>query len=213
MEKSKEFKDLQEIKSLMERSSRFLSLSGLSGVSAGIIALIAAVIAYFMLNTAKNQWEESFFLLMPMQKVSYELNLLPQLLLLAIATFVLALASAYYFSWRKAKKYNYSLWDHTTKRLLFQLFIPLIAGGVFALILIDRNDGTLLAAVTLIFYGLALVNAGKYTLSEVQYLGISEIVLGLLAGIFANWGLIFWAIGFGFLHIIYGLVMYYRYER
>ncbi|MCB0823350.1 MAG: hypothetical protein KDC09_11680 [Bacteroidales bacterium] len=213
MEKSKEFKDLQEIKSLMERSSRFLSLSGLSGVSAGIIALIAAAIAYYLLDFGRIKYTTNFYLLRPMEEFSYQMDLLTNLLILAIATFVLALASAYYFSWRKAKKYNYSLWDHTTKRLLFQLFIPLIAGGVFALILIDRNDGTLLAAVTLIFYGLALVNAGKYTLSEVQYLGISEIVLGLLAGIFTCWGLLFWAIGFGILHIIYGLVMYYRYER
>ena len=213
MEKSKEFKDLQEIKSLMERSSRFLSLSGLSGVSAGIIALIAAAIAYYLLDFGRIKYTTNFYLLRPMEEFSYQMDLLTNLLILAIATFVLALASAYYFSWRKAKKYNYSLWDHTAKRLLFQLFIPLIAGGVFALILIDRNDGTLLAAVTLIFYGLALVNAGKYTLSEVQYLGISEIVLGLLAGIFTCWGLLFWAIGFGILHIIYGLVMYYRYER
>jgi hypothetical protein len=213
MENSKEFRDLQEIKSLMERSSRFLSLSGLSGVSAGIIALIAATIAYYLLDFGRIKYDESFYLLRPMAELGYKLDLLPKLFILAIATFLSAFASAYYFSWRKAKKYNYSLWDHTTKRLLFQMFIPLIAGGIFALILIDRNDGTLLAAVTLIFYGLALVNAGKYTLSEVQYLGISEILLGLMAGIFVSYGLIFWAIGFGLLHIVYGLVMYYRYER
>ncbi|MBN2173620.1 MAG: hypothetical protein JW731_05790 [Bacteroidales bacterium] len=213
MKDTKEYKDLQEIKNLMERSSRFLSLSGLSGVSAGIIALIAAVIAYYLLYFGQIKYDESFYLIRPMKESGDELNLLPKLLILAIATFTLAFASAYYFSWRKSKKYNYSLWDHTTRRLLFQLFIPLVAGGIFSLILIDRNDGTLLASVTLIFYGLALVNAGKYTLSEVQYLGISEIMLGLLAGIFTHWGLVFWAFGFGILHIIYGLVMYYRYER
>jgi len=97
--------------------------------------------------------------------------------------------------------------------MLIHLFIPLITGGLFALILLYRNDSTLLASVTLIFYGLALVNAGKYTLGEIQYLGVFEIVLGLLAGIFTCWGLLFWAIGFGILHIVYGLVMYYRYER
>lgn len=121
MEKSKEFKDLQEIKSLMERSSRFLSLSGLSGVSAGIIALIAAAIAYYLLDFGRIKYTTNFYLLRPMEEFSYQMDLLTNLLILAIATFVLALASAYYFSWRKAKKYNYSLWDHTTKRLLFQL--------------------------------------------------------------------------------------------
>ncbi|MGE5429024.1 MAG: hypothetical protein ACM3O8_14110, partial [Methylococcaceae bacterium] len=65
----------------------------------------------------------------------------------------------------------------------------------------------------LIFYGLALVNAGKFTLSEVHYLGITEIVLGLMAAVFINWGLLFWALGFGVMHIVYGMMMYYKYER
>lgn len=213
MEKSKEYRDLQEIKSLMERSSRFLSLSGLSGVSAGIIALVAATIAYYILAVGRIKYDESFYLIRPMFELDYKLNLFPKLFILAVATFLLALLSAIYFSWRKAKKHNYSMWDHTTRRMLFQLLIPLITGGIFVLILLSRNDGTLLASVTLIFYGLALVNGGKYTLSEVQYLGIFEICLGLLAGIFTNWGLLFWTIGFGVMHIIYGLVMYYRYDR
>jgi len=213
MEDSKELKDLQEIKSLMERSSRFLSLSGLSGVSAGIIALIAAVIAYYLLDFGHVKYDQNFYLLQPMAELSYTLELLPKLLLLGVITFICAFSSAFYFSWRKAKKYKYSFWNHTTKRLLIQLFIPLIAGGIFSLILIEHNNGILLASATLVFYGMALFNAGKYTLSEVQYLGISEIILGLLAGIFVNYGLLFWAFGFGILHIVYGLVMYYRYER
>lgn len=213
MEETKEFKDLQEIKSLMERSSRFLSLSGLSGVSAGIIALIGAAIAYYMLDFGKVKYDEYFYLLRPMSELGDKLDLIPKIVILAIATFLCAFSSAFYFSWRKAKKNKLTLWDHTTKRLLMHLFIPLIAGGFFALILIDRNDATLLASVTLIFYGLALVNAGKYTFGEVHYLGISEIILGLLAGIFTHYGLLFWAFGFGILHIVYGLVMYNRYER
>lgn len=213
MENSKELKDLQEIKSMMKRSSRFLSLSGLSGVSAGIIALVSATIAYYLLAYEQNSYGADFYLLRPMVELGHHLNLLAQLSMLAVATFVLALLGAFYFSWRKARKYNYSLWDHTTRRMLFQLLIPLVTGGIFALIMINRNEGTLLAAVTLIFYGLALVNAGKYTLSEIQYLGIFEIILGLLAGFFPNFGLLFWAVGFGFLHIFYGLVMYYRYEQ
>ncbi len=197
----------------MQRSARFLSLCGLSGVTAGIIALIAAVIAYYMMDFGRINYDENFYLLQQMADLDYKLEILPKLLILASVTFVCALSSAFFFSWRKAKKYNYSLWDHTTRRLLIQLLIPLIAGGIFSLILIDNNNSTLLASVTLIFYGLALFNAGKYTLSEVQYLGISEIILGLLAGIFISYGLIFWAFGFGILHIVYGLIMYYRYEK
>jgi len=118
-----------------------------------------------------------------------------------------------YFSCRKAKRNHLKLWNHTTKRLLVHLFIPLIAGGFFTLILIFRSDIKLVASAMLTFYGLALLNAGKYTFGEIHYLGILEIVLGLFAGIFTNFGLVFWTIGFGILHIVYGLIMYFRYER
>jgi hypothetical protein len=209
MKKSKEFKDLQEIKSLMERSSRFLSLSGLSGVSAGIFALIGAFIAYRILDYGHVHYDEHLYLLKP----ALIGNIVFQLIMVGTGTFIAAFGSALYFSYQKAKRNKLSIWDHTTKRLLLHLFIPLVTGGLFALILVYRNDVTLLASVTLIFYGLALVNAGKYTFGEIHYLGISEIVLGLLAGLFTSFGLIFWAVGFGILHIVYGFVMYYRYER
>lgn len=213
MEKTEDFKDLQEIKKLMERSSRFLSLSGLSGISAGIIALISSAIAFYMLDFGHAKYDEHFYPLQSMVDLGYKLDLIPKLFILALITFCCASASALYFSLRKAKKNKLALWDHTTKRLLIHLLIPMVTGGFFALILIYRNDVTLLASVTLIFYGLALVNGGKYTFGEIHYLGISEIILGLLAGIFTNFGLLFWAFGFGVLHIVYGLVMYYRYER
>nr|NQU93641.1 hypothetical protein [Bacteroidota bacterium] len=206
---SKKIQDLKEIKDMMERSSRFLSLSGLSGISAGIIALIGAVIAYFIMDMGKIEYHPYFYLLQPLP---FERILFP-LLILGISVVILALGSALFFSWRKARKHDLSLWNHTTRRLLSHLFIPLITGVFFILILIDRNDETLVASATLIFYGLALVNAGKYTFGEIHYLGISEIILGILAGIFVHYGLIFWTIGFGVLHILYGFVMYYRYER
>lgn len=209
MNKTIDYQDIKDIKQLMERSSRFLSLSGLSGVSAGIFALIGAAIAQYIIYTNHVKYDEHFFFITPVP----ELNIIEPLFLLGIGVLVLALASGIFFSWRKARRNGYKLWDHTSRRMLINLFIPLIAGGIFCLILIMRNDITLLASATLIFYGLALVNAAKYTLKDVQYLGLSEIALGLLAGVFTNYGLIFWAFGFGVLHIIYGTAMYIRYDR
>ena len=57
------------------------------------------------------------------------------------------------------------------------------------------------------------VNASKYTLNDIRYLGLTEIFLGLVALVFLEYSLLFWAIGFGLVHIIYGIVMYYKYER
>jgi hypothetical protein len=99
------------------------------------------------------------------------------------------------------------------KLTIINLFIPLFVGGVFCMILLSHHLIYLIAPTTLLFYGLALFNAGKYTLKEVRYLGLTEMLLGLFASYYAGYGLLFWALGFGILHIIYGTVMYFKYER
>jgi len=71
----------------------------------------------------------------------------------------------------------------------------------------------LIAPVMLVFYGLALINASKYTLNDIRYLGYAETVIGLIACFFVDYGLLAWTIGFGALHIIYGLMMFYKYEK
>ena len=133
----------------------------------------------------------------------------------AVALVVLLLAgvAAIWFSYRKAQKAGQKFWTSSTKRVLAHLLIPIVSGGIFVLILVSRNQIDLVASAMLIFYGLALVNAGKFTSGEIHYLGMAEIAVGLLAGVFAPYGLAFWALGFGLLHLIYGVVMWMRYER
>lgn len=207
----KPINQLDEIKSLMERSSRFISLSGLSGVFAGIIALIGAAIAFFILDYDLRYFKPDAFF------DSYEKYLtyweIGSLLVLAAIVFVLAVFSAFIFTARKAKKQGLKIWNHTSKLLFINLAIPLVAGGIFSLLLLYYRLIFLVAPVTLIFYGLSLVNAGKYTLSEIRWLGISEVILGLIATIIPGYGLFVWGIGFGILHIIYGIVMYYKYDH
>ena len=203
---------LTEIRNLMERSSRFLSLSGLSGVSAGIVALLGATVAFFYMDYDLRYFDpETFFANRP-DKGSMVVSLMP-IFIDGLAMIFLALGLAVFFTARKAKQQGLLLWSNVSRLLLINLFIPLIAGGLFCMVLTYYGIIFLVAPATLIFYGLALINAGKYTLSEIRWLGISEVILGLIASVFAGYGLIVWAIGFGILHIVYGLVMYYRYER
>jgi len=91
--------------------------------------------------------------------------------------------------------------------------IPLVAGGLFVGGLLYHNEWRLVAPACLVFYGLALVNASKYTLTDIRYLGLLEIVLGLVNLYYADYGLYYWAIGFGLLHIIYGLIMWWKYDK
>ncbi len=202
--------DLQTIREIMERSSKFLSLSGLSGIFAGVCASIGALVAWvFILESGHIRYDE--FIHSPGSSSISGIGF--YLALDALLVLGLAVIGAVYFSLRNARKAGQLFWTISTRRLLVHLMIPLVSGGIFTLILVLRNNMELVASVMLIFYGLSLVNAGKFTLGEIHYLGLTEIVIGLLAGVFIHQGLLFWTIGFGLIHIIYGTVMYYRHER
>lgn len=206
-DKNQHLDTLSEIRSMMEKSTKFISLSGLSGIFAGIFALIGSVVAYYYLISIS---ENHYFSLL-----GGDVYIEFYLFFFLNASFVLLSSIAFgsYFTIRKAKKNNQKIWDATSKRLLINLMLPLGTGGIFCLIMFYHGVIGLIAPATLIFYGLALINASKYTLNDIRYLGICEIVLGLLASIFIGYGLIFWALGFGVLHIVYGFVMYFKYEK
>ncbi|MCS6975300.1 MAG: hypothetical protein NZM13_12525 [Cyclobacteriaceae bacterium] len=198
--------DLASIRLAMERSVKFLSLSGLSGVLAGLYALAGAALA----------WRTIYFPHPPYGYRQHYINdhqVLVKLIIVAAIVLLLSLATGYYMSQRKAKKLGVSIWNKTSRDFLGNLFIPLISGGLFIIIIIYRGYFALIAPACLIFYGLALINASLYSVREIRYLGFSEIFLGILAALWPGYGLILWSVGFGLLHIIYGLRMYYRYDR
>ena len=199
---------LRDIKRMMERSSRFISLSGLSGMSAGICALAGAWIARGWMRAYHKDYVAHFGY---REEGAHFLR--ERLLLLAIGVLAAALASSTWFTWRRARRNRLPVWDHTSKKLMINIAIPMIAGGLFVLGLYFRSEWDVVAPACLVFYGLALVNASKYTLTDIRYLGIFEIVLGCINLYYAQWGIYFWAIGFGALHIVYGLIMWWKYER
>jgi len=203
--------DLKEIRSLMEQSSKFISLSGISGILAGIIALLGASFAYFYLRTEFNY---DIFNIKNAQ-ISKDEYYRMLLVLISDAIIVLTLSISVFvvLSSRKAKKNGHSIWDNSVKQLLINLFVPLATGGILCLIFIFHNLFVLVAPATLIFYGLALFNASKFTLRDIKYLGLFEILLGLASSFFLGLGFLFWIIGFGLLHIVYGSIMYFKYDR
>lgn len=202
---------LTEIRSLMERSSKFLSLSGLSGISAGIVALLGAGAAYVRLQNNHLtflSYERISRLSGPARQEMVDFLLLDGAIVL-----VAALLLGIFFTVRKARRQGQGVWNSTSKRLVSALLIPLVTGGIFCLALIRFNLIWLTFPSTLIFYGMALYSGSKYTVRDVEYLGLSEILLGLLALFWTGYSLLTWAVGFGVLHIVYGTVMYLKYER
>lgn len=194
-------KDITEIKNLMNRSTRFISLSGLSGILAGTFALIGAAHAYWLVTSS----ERGYLIL---NGRIFNLVMLDMILV-----FVLSVGTAIFLTTVKAKKNNEKIWDATTKRLLTSFLVPLIAGGIYTFIILQQQRYGQTGALMLLFYGLGLVNASKYTLGYVKYLGYTEIVLGLLCAYSPGLGFWYWVIGFGVMHIVYGTLMYFKYER
>ncbi|MDR9364289.1 MAG: hypothetical protein RI575_03040 [Balneolaceae bacterium] len=201
MNKERDYiQDITEIRSMMEKSSKFISLSGWAGIMTGIYALTGAYIAY------------RFFDFYP-DEISYSTPALTNVVSLALIILVVALLTAIFFSWRNANINGENIWNATSRRLLTQMAVPLFTGGILILILISKGLIGLIAPFTLLFYGLALYNAGNTTIFEVRLMGFVQIALGLFSSVFLEYSLIFWAAGFGLVHIIYGIYMHFRYER
>ena len=206
MENEKYLKDIQDIKQMMSLSSRFISLSGLSGILAGIYSLIGAWLAYKTIYFDTSTMGSYRTLI-----ISYEAVV--KLFIIAASVIVLSIVTGLVLSLQKAKKANESLWNPTSKRLLINFLIPLLTGGFFIIFLIEKEMLSIIAPLMLIFYGMACLNASKYTLGDVRYLGITMIILGLLSTWFLGYGLLFWALGFGVCHVVYGALMYFKYDR
>jgi len=204
-EQKEHLQALTDIRSMMERSSRCISLSGLSGVFAGIFALIGAYFAYEKIYSLSDDYRA-----LSSERV---VEMTIYFLQIAGAVLIASLAVGTLLTIRNSKRKGIAIWDNSAKRLLINLGIPLVAGGLFCLVLLFHGIIGLVAPATLIFYGLALLNASKYTFNDIRYLGICEIILGLAGSLYIGYGLIFWAFGFGVLHIVYGAVMYFKYER
>ena len=201
MESKDYLKDLTEIKDLMSRSSRFISLSGLSGILAGVYALIGAAMAYYIVtNSARG------YLILDGTIFNICVFILFMIAFLSVVT-------AIFLTTRKAKKNNEKIWDKSSRRLLINFLVPLIVGGTYILIILDQQKYGQSGALMLIFYGLALVNASKYSIGDIRYLGYVEILLGLICALFPGYGFWLWVLGFGVMHIIYGTLMYYKYDR
>ncbi len=204
--------NIREIRHLMERSSRFLSLSGLSGIIIGLYALATAFISAWYVR--QHGYDvESYHLLAFLPNGDTNNAFLNFHIYLAVALLLLSFLTAWVFTRQAASRQGLPSWDATAKRMTINLLIPLFAGGLFILALLQRLEISLVIPAMLLFYGLALLNASKYTFNDIRFLGLLQILAGLLAAFLPSYGLWLWAAGFGLLHILYGIMMYYKYRQ
>lgn len=204
--KPEPLKDLEQIRSMMERSSTFVSLSGFSGVIAGFLGIAAGMILGLKTHTfmvMKDRFnpmfaQPSFFIFF---------------ILLMGLTLLISILCSFILSSMKAKKLKLNIWNPSSKRFAIGLFTPLLCGGLLMTAFFLQKQFEFFFPFALIFYGLSLINASDHTLPEIKYLGISECILGVISAFILPVGLICWIAGFGLLNIGYGTLMYMKYER
>ncbi len=201
MNKKDYLQDISEIKNLMNKSSKFISISGLAGIMAGVIALLGAAFAYWYML------DKGFY---PGRKLDSS-DFIVLFIDLALVS-IFSIITAIILTTKKAKQHQQKIWDALTRRLLFNFLVPLVSGGIYTLVILLQGKYGQTAALMLLFYGLSLFNASKYTLGDVKYLGFIQIVLGLACAFFPGWGFWFWVVGFGIVHVIYGGMMYVKYD-
>lgn len=201
--------DIKHIRQMMEESSKFLSLSGLSGIAVGSIALLgAAIVHYWILDQGTIKYDE-YLKVLP---GTYSKGIRVSMLLTAVFVLLSAVIAAWFISYKKSRKLNVRFWTTSAKKMVYSLLTVLVTGGLFCLILIFHGYLKIITSVMLLFYGLALLNSAKYSKHDIKSLAYTQIILGLIAALFLNYGLLIWTIGFGLVHILYGILMYFKYE-
>ncbi|MCB9224802.1 MAG: hypothetical protein R2780_14290 [Crocinitomicaceae bacterium] len=209
MKTNNPLEDIQEIRRMMEGSSKFISLSGLSGIFAGLVALTGAAIAYLKIENF-NKMALHYYASGNLERKYFNLDL--TLIAIAACVLIIAFAGGVFFTGIKAKKNGQSIWSPIAYRLLRSFLLPLGFGGLFVIGLYYNNTFHIIAPAMLILYGMALLNASKYLTVDIKYLALCEMSLGVILTFIPGYGLWFWAFGFGVLHIVYGAIMYYKYD-
>lgn len=202
---------IKQMRDMMERSSKFLSLSGLAGIVVGVLAIVGVLVAYWILDMPLGTLNYLEFI--EKEKDYFASQTVQWLMLDCIIILVIALITGTIFAIRNATKKGLPIWDATTKRLMYNMFVPLVVGMFLIIVQLLNGYIELILPMMLIFYGLALFNASKYAIDEINILGIIEIILGVIASFWVEVGLFFWVLGFGFLHIVYGTAIYFKYEK
>ncbi len=210
-QENEQLEAILQMRDMMERSSKFLSLSGLAGIIVGCLAMVGVAFAYWILSMPLH--EINYLQFIESKNENFLSKQIHWLMLDAILVLFLALITGSFLAIRNAKRKGLSIWDATTKRLIYNMFIPLFVGMFLIIAFMLKGQIQFVLPIMLIFYGLALFNASKYAIDEINFLGVLEIGLGIIAIFWVELGLLIWLLGFGILHIIYGSVIYFKYEK
>ena len=179
--------NLRFIRETMERSKVFTSVPGYGGALMGATAIGAAIVAHHQ-------------------------PLIGNWLIVWLVEAALAFAVGLFALWQKSKNSGESLVSVPARKFASAFAPPIIAGVVLTALFYYRGFFEFLPCAWLTLYGTAVVTGGAYSVRIVPVVGWIFVALGAVAAFApASWGNVLMALGFGVLHIVFGLIVARRY--
>ncbi|UCD24492.1 MAG: hypothetical protein JSW51_00815 [Gemmatimonadota bacterium] len=175
---------LDYIRRTMETASTFTAVSGWGLVVSGIVGLAAA----WLSRSAENVTDLRIWI--PAAAVS-----------VIVATGANAM---------KARGTDVPLWSGVLRRVVWVMAPTLIAGAMLTFALDAQNATRLLPGMWLALYGAGVTAGGTLSVRAIRWMGVAFLVLGAIALLRVELGLVMLALGFGGLHIGVGLDIVWR---
>ena len=197
MENKDALNTLHEIKELMEKSSRFQAISGWSILIVGLLASVVSAGAWLLLLPHEGMSMGGMLINSPYRTLIASS--------VALALLVVSFAVVCFGSYRMMKRQGGFEFGRTIRRPLFHFAVPMVVGGLLCLAMLMQGHYGLTSTFMLVFYGLALLNASHYTSRSIALLGYCELVLGVVDCFVVSHAILFWFLGFGLLHIVFGI--------
>jgi hypothetical protein len=197
---------ISHIHQILAQRTKFNALSGLSGILAGVYALIGSAIAARIIYRSDTLLYNDF-------KSGVGSDGIVALWIVAFVVLIASIGTGLYFSYKKAKANGELLFNQAGKKVIKEFALFMVTAGIILIILYSKGYLYLLSPMCLIMYGLAHIHIASFINSEVRSLGLAILMIGLVSLLFPGYGLVAWTLGFGVMHIVYGFLMWYKYER
>ncbi|MEW6510686.1 MAG: hypothetical protein AB1428_06960 [Bacteroidota bacterium] len=185
----------QDLRSATAQPTRLLTLTGLPGILAGLIGTGGAAGAHAVVTSEGGEASKIGFIA-----------------LIGAGAALLTIGCSAFHSARRLSHWGKTAWSAADREVVREMATPLLAGLMFTAVLVMHRMFMAIPGSLLVFYGLSLDAAAKATRPEVRWLAWIEIALGMIAFVFTEHALTYWAVGFGISHILYGGLMYFKDE-
>ncbi len=175
---------LAYIRRTMESASTFTAVSGWGLVAVGGVGLVAAWLA----------WSGG---------VAADLRVWIPAALLSVA--IAAVMNA-----AKARRQDVPIWSGAFRKVVWVMAPALAAGGLLTMALADHGAAALLPGTWLALYGAGVTAGGTFSVRAIRWMGMAFLILGALALLMPDRGLLLLAGGFGGLHMLIGVDIVWR---